>query len=298
MIPGTGWNPVRAKVATAALLATNRYATVRAGVAPRRKVYSLSKFRYRDMNQGAAGTCWVHAGVALAEFTARAKGYQPVPVARHLVGWFAKQSFEGGGNPSDGGSITDAVRAMTEPQGCGIADERFDPYSDDPRYLGRKPPQSAWDDAKGGYMVLPVPVRTKGEIKTLVDADHPVGLGIWWSAAWDGPTAFHSDPGDGEMGHALLVIGFAEPGVFDGNLWWQLQNWHGDIYPPLAPAQAAKVEGYQPVSPRATSDFWMSDSLLDYALRQGGTCETVSATDLTGDAARLLVPSAVGLLPL
>jgi len=308
---GTGWQPKRAAAAHNEMIATRRYATVAPNRRATRPAYCSRRARW--LFQGGAGTCYTHAAVALEENTALARGYDAFKNSRRLVAWVATKTIRDApdDNPSDGGSVTDALRAMTEPLGAGIAHEDLCPYTDDPAVLNEKPPDAVFADAKRTHLVLPVPVRSKTEMKALIDAEHPVGIGIPWCDDWDDPETFQRHMGrvDPDLGHALLVCGFAEPGVIDAEACWYVDNWHADwgeispdapqgpgMYPPLPPDLAAKVPGYAPWHPKCDSATWFTDSLFDKIVGLGG-CEFVSASDLTGEAAQLLVPSAVGLLP-
>jgi hypothetical protein len=295
---GTGWLPDRAAPALAELLATRRYATVAPGARATRPVHVAPRFRW--MFQGGAGTCYTHGAVAHAENLSLAKGYPAYKISRRLVAWVATDVIGPGGNPSDGGSITDALRAMTEPLGAGIAHEALCPYTDDYDTLGRKPDPAAFADARANHLTLPVPLRSKAEIRPLVDADHCVGIGIPWSQLWDSPTTFQERMGpiDANIGHALLVCGYADAGILHREAVWRVDNWHGrGLYPALPPALAAAVPGYATWQPGSDSSTWFTDSLLDAILALGG-CELVSASDLTGAAASVLVPSADGLFPI
>lgn len=278
-----GWDPLRHRVTRAAMLASRRYATVTAGQ-DYPKACSLSKFLLRKTRQGHAGSCWLHAGVCDAEVTANAQGYKIFPICRRLVGWMGKQ-LEGGGNPSDGGTCTDALLAMTEEKGAGIAHEDLCPYTDDYRTLGTKPEQKVFDDGKKSHLILPVDVRSDDDAKVLISKNYAVAIGTWWPYNFDDEHTFMDHIGQGSYGHALVKMGYVEPGVFPGEHgkygWWQWQNWHGDLYPPLPPEYAKCVPGYHEEAEEKVSDFWVRYD-QDDRLQKMGDYEYVSVTDVKG----------------
>lgn len=242
--------------------------------------------------------CWDHAGVCLAETLGMAHGYKMFPICRRLVGWLGKQ-FEGGGNPSDGGTVTDALRAMTEEKGAGLAHEDLCPYTDNYRTLGTKPPQNVFDDAKASHLAMPVDVRSDDDAKVMISNLMPVSIGTWWPYNFDDRQTFMTGIGRGTYGHALTKIGYVEPGVWPGDYgksgWWQWRNWHGQLYPPLPAELAALVPGYKSDHPDTTSDFWVRYD-LDTKLQGYGNYEYVSATDLAGIDKQIVIPSFAGKL--
>jgi hypothetical protein len=274
-----GWDPERSKVARAEMLASRRYCLVAPGQTPP-PAFSLSDKRIRHLEQGQAGTCWVHSAVQLAETSASALGYRAFPVCRRLVGYVGKQ-LEGGGNPTGGGDPTDSLYAMTTEKGAGIAHEDLLPYSDSSRALGTQPPKAVYDDAGKSHLVLPVDVRSDDDARVLIAAGHGSTNGQWWPSSWDSGQTFMTSIGRGGYGHSLYEIGYVTAGVWDDHDWWQLDNWHGLLYPPLPADKAAKVPGYKPIQADRTSDFWVRGDV--YRTVQGyGSFVRVSATDLTG----------------
>jgi hypothetical protein len=280
---GLGWDPDRALTSQAELLLSGRFCTVNP-LAEIKQAYSLSQYSLRDMEQLRAGTCWVHAGVCVAETLAVALGYNAFPICRRHVGWLGKQ-YEGGGNPSNGGSVTDALRAMTSEKGAGIAHEDLCPYTDSPYVLGTKPPQAVFDDAAKSHLLMPVDVQSDDDARRLISNNHPVAIGTWWPFNFDDRQTFMTEIRSGRYGHALAKIGYVSKGVWPGEhgqyAWWQWRNWHGQLYPPLPPELAALVPGYKSDHPDTTSDFWVRAD-LDIHLQQKGNYEYVSATDLGG----------------
>lgn len=298
-----GWDPVRSKAARAELLASRRFYRVGAPTAPLRPAYSMTAKRLRHLEQYQAGTCWEHAGTQLAEVTAVAHGYDAFPVCRRLVGWVGKQ-LEGGGNQANGGSGIDALQAMTADKGVGIAHESLCPYItadmgqwQAARFLAPKPPQAVFDDAKKSHLEGVVDVQGLDEAQTLLNADRPTCIGIWWTPYWDSRQTFMDSIGGGSYGHELLIIGYAKPGVFNQYEWIQLDNWHGLLYPPLSAENAAKVPGYEPITATATSDFWVRRDKLETVIGYGDA-EFSSAADVSGIESKIFLPNWDDAFPL
>ncbi len=287
-----GWNPIQAARSRAALIMTRQFARVAPGQTQATPdAYSLSKYLLRKMEQGRAGTCWDHAGVCLAETTANALGYSAFPICRRLVGYVGKQ-LEGGGNPSDGGAVSDALAAMTAERGAGIAHEDLCPYTDDYGTLGTKPPENVYADAKATHLVVPVDVQSDDDAMVMIASNHAVSIGTWWPFNFDDHQAVMSSIGSGTYGHALTKIGYVKPGVIrssgleKGAFQWR--NWHGQRYPPLPPDIAAQIPGYKSDTPTTTSDFWVPLD-LDARLQGMGNYEYISATDLIGLAQNIVI---------
>lgn len=248
--------------------------------------FSLSMYRHRYVEQGQAGTCWGCSGAMQAELSAYALSYESFPVCRRLVCWVGKQ-FEGGGNPTYGGNPTDALLAMTVGKGVGIAHEDLCPYTDDAGQLGTRPDPRVFDDAKQSHLVGVVDVKSNDDARRLIAAGLPCCNGMWWPYGFDNQQTFMTSIGPGTYGHALLEIGYVNSGVWDDHAWWQLDNWHGLLYPPLSAALAAKVPGYRPIRQDRTSDFWVRDDIYT-AIKNYGSFEHVSATDLSGIAKKVV----------
>ena len=288
-----GWDPARSRAVRAELTARRLYATVLDGPVP--PAYSLSGKRLRHLEQGQAGTCWAHSGTQLAEVSAVALGYEAFPVCRRLVGWQGKQ-LEGGGNPSDGGTATDALLSMTAEKGAGIAHEDLCPYTDDRRVLGSRPDAKVFDDARKSHLVAVVDVKSDDDARRLISSGRPVSNGIYWPFNWDDSRTFMDTIGRGAYGHALTEIGYVIKGVWDEYDWFQFDNWHSLLYPPLPPEKAAKVPGYKPITPEKTSDFWLRADIYE-KVRGFGYAERVSATDITGLGKIVNIPSFIDVLP-
>jgi hypothetical protein len=280
-MPGLGWNPKRAVVAEAEVMASGSYCTVAAPTAPLPQAISLSQYKIGSYDQGANGTCWVHSAKQLGEVMGKALGYDTYPINRMLIGWYAKQEYEGGGNPGDGGSPTDAIRAMSS-KGVGIAHENIYPYSDDTRRLGQRPPPEVWEDATDTHLLAPVIVKSLDQAKQLIASGRPVANGIPWPGNWEGPGPFVGAPGQIVGGHSVLMIGFAAAGVLDRYPWLQFDNWRRPTaYRAMSPSLAALIPGYAPSRPTTTTDFWVrEDQYLDVC--RGQVTEHISATDLDG----------------
>jgi hypothetical protein len=280
-MPGLGWDPKRSVVAAAEVMASGRYCTVAAPTAPLPQAISLAEYKLGSYDQGQAGVCWTFSAKQLGEVLAKRLGYDAYPISSRLVGWYAKQTYEGGGNQSDGGSPTDAIRAMAT-GGLGIAHQSVCPYTDDPRVLAQRPPAEAFEDAGDTHLLAPVVVGSLDQAKQLIASGRPVANGIPWPANWEGPGPFIDSIGQIVGGHSVLMIGFAASGVFDKYPWLQFDNWRRPTaYRALTPPLAALIPGYAPSRPTTTTDFWVrEDQYLDVC--RGQVTEHISATDLDG----------------
>jgi hypothetical protein len=113
-----------------------------------------------------------------------------------------------------------------------------------------------------------------------------VGIGIPWPNLWDSigtgiytRTGYYSPFG----GHAVVAIGWAE---FEGKRYWQIENSHGPIYPPLPAEKAAEVMGYNPLAVSGfgfagTFDFWVLEEALLEVLATKNATSTI-ASGLSG----------------
>lgn len=276
------------------LMRAGTHATVSDALTVVTPAKTLIGYRRRALRQGQAGTCWLHAPTQHAEIAMTARGLKGFDVCRRLVGW-AGQQFMGGRNPSDGGSGGNAYRAMAE---TGLAHEDLCPYTDARRQLGTRPPAEVFTDAQAVHLTVPVDVTTIDQALTLIDhGDTPISFGLDWSREWDASQTFMLTTGRVVGGHEILMVGYAGPGVFgDSRAWVQFENWHGDLYPRLTPALAAKVAGYPADAETMVSHFWVERRLLD-SVMSSRNADMVSAGDLTGLESGVLVPSAKGVLP-
>jgi hypothetical protein len=280
-MPGLGWDPKRSVVAEAEVLDSGRYCTVAAPVEPLPQAISLAQYKIGSYDQGMAGVCWTFSAKQLAEVLANRLGYDAYPISSRLVGWYAKETYEGGGNQADGGSPTDAIRAMSS-RGLGIAHQSVCPYTDDPRVLGQKPPPEAFEDAGDTHLLAPVIVKTLDQAKQLIASGRPVCNGIPWPGNWEGPGPFVGAPGAIVGGHSVLIIGFAAAGVLHKLALLHCDNWRRPTqYRALPPSLAALVPGYAPSRPTTTTDFWIPEDYYRDVCR-GQVTEHVSATDLDG----------------
>ena len=277
-----GYDPVRAKAAKLFLRAAPHFRVTSLAADQLPGAISLTQYRRRALEQGQAGTCWVHAPTQLTEYTMIRGGYDDFDVCRRIAAYYGKQ-IEGGGNPSNGGSGIDALAALSGNKGVGIAHESLAPYTDNASVLGSPPPQAALDDAKKSHLTDPVDVSGLDEAMTMIGATRtPVCVGIWWTYSWDQSEAIHTTIGPGEYGHELLICGYAKPGILHSEQCWQLDNWHGSgLYPTLSADLAAKIPGYKPISSDSTSDFWVTDSILNAVINKGNA-EFSSAADIQG----------------
>jgi hypothetical protein len=280
-MPGLGWNPKRAVVAEAEVMASGRYFTVAAPTAPLPKAICLTRYRINTYNQGQVGTCWVHSAKQMAEISAKALGYDAYPISRHLIGYYAKATYEGGGNADDGGSPTDAVRAISD-KGIGIAHEDRDPYRPDRRSLGIKPPPEVYEDASDTHLLAPVVVRSIDQAKQLIASGRPVCNGIPWPGNWEGPGPFVGPAGAIVGGHSILLVGYIDADVIDQYEYLIGENWRDPRqYRSLPASVAALIDGYEPALQGHDTTFLVKRS--DYAsLCQGQVVEHVSGTDYAG----------------
>jgi hypothetical protein len=264
-----GWNPERAQVAQS-LHATGKTG-FQAGT-PIPPALSLTGFRKRVLEQGNAGTCWLHSGVRNCELLTVAAGLNYFPVSRMLAGWEGKK-LEGGGNPTNGGSASDALAGMfASPGGAGVGDETLWPYSDNSRALGQAPSAAVLAAAKTHWLTSIAKVASNADAMQNIARYHPNSNGIWWPYGWDDPSTaqdgcLFTGWGAGTYGHALVEVGYVQKSVWPGDLgsydWFQLDNWHGNLYKPLPANLAALVPGYQPTTPTATADFWVRSDYYD-----------------------------------
>lgn len=275
-----GWNPLYAAAADARLNASGVYCLPGLPEKPVPAAISLAQHKIATYKQGNSGTCWMHSPKQLAEITMASLGYRPFAVCRRLIGYEGKR-LAGGGNPSDGGSPTDAITTMTLVRGVGIAHERLAPYTDNRTVLGARPAPAVYADAKESHLAAPVKIATVKQAKAMIASGRPVANGIPWPGDWDDHRTLFDSYGDFVGGHSVLMIGYANPGVWDEHGWLQFDNWHGDLYPPLTPHQAAKVPGYRPNALARTSDFWVREDVY-VRLCKNQVTEHVSATDLDG----------------
>lgn len=291
----------------AAILASGRYCTVSPSAPSTPPAFTLSGKRVGSLRQGIAGNCWVNSACQLAATSANALGYESFAVSRRFVGYVATRSYEGGGNPADGGDPTDAITAMTTAQGgAGAPHESLYPYflaSDNNAQmraaLAATPPAEVYADAVKSHLVSPVVIKSDSDAMVMISQGHGVCNGIWWPYGWDGPHTAMETIGFGEYGHSLYEMGYVKAGVWPDRYgeydWWHLDNWHGDLYPPLPKAFADLVPGYDINPGPFVSHFWVRGDVYR-TVQAKGQFLRVSATDVTGFARNIVVPSAVGTL--
>lgn len=251
--------------------------------------FSLSQYRLRPFDQGPVGSCWCNSSACAIEILAGAQGHEAFPVSRHLLG-YAGKGLEGGGNMCNGGDPTDALMAATSEKGVGVGHEDLDPYRADSRYLGAKPPQAVYDDAKKHAISGLVQINSDDDAMRFISSGRPIVQGQWWAYSLDSPKTFMDSIGAGQYGHSLAEIGYAKPGVFDEYGWIQITNSHGLIYPPLPADKAAKVPGYKPNQPDKTCDYWIRVDVYQ-RIKNHGNMIRVGITDTAGFGTITTVPS-------
>lgn len=286
-----GWHPDFAAAALSDIHRTGRYCTVAPPTKPLSPARFLTEFRLNFYVQGDAGTCWIHGPKQGAEIMANALGYKAFPICRRLIGWYGKNQFEGGGNPSEGGSGYDAIRSMAAAD-CGLAHEDLCPYTDNARTLGTKPGQAVWADAVKSHVIAPVVVQPDPvQIQTMIDNFRPVPIGIWWPYGWDNQQTVMNAIGPGEYGHEICIVGYIQPKVIgNSETLYGLDNSHGKLYPPLPPQLAKLIQGYKPIALDFTSEFLVPESLLFQVINMG-SAELSSMTDFDGIDKGIVAPA-------
>jgi hypothetical protein len=274
------------------------------------KAISLAKFKLRPLEQLGFGTCWEHSGIALTEILMGVNKYDQFPICRNLVGYAGKKLDNDGRNPDDGGSALNALLAMSDKADVGIAHETIWPYPDDlgkramqgdasalaagRRLLAAPPSQDVLIDAKPYRLteIAKVAIDSDEEAKSNLANGHPNTVGMWWAYTLDRPEDATGGclfstyrRSDGSYGHALTEIGFVDRGVWPDDLgkyaWFQISNWHGQIYKPLPKKLADLVPGYKSDTSTTTSDFWIREDFYR-DLRTREYCERQTAADATG----------------
>jgi hypothetical protein len=197
-----GWHPEYA----AAARATTRYAVADfADDRPLPPAFSLAKFRYWPFDQGPVGTCWANATTQTFQIHTAADGnYQAVALSRTMTCHQGK-ILDGGGNPADGGSVTNGLIAMSDPpKGVGSCHEALWPYKPDRRYLAGKPPEAATADANLNRIHSVAEVDFGDGWKRAIVNGHPVAIGLWWPYGWDSAvdeSGRATGIGNGRYGH-------------------------------------------------------------------------------------------------
>lgn len=285
-----GWDGFHAKRAANRLVVTGHYCSVAQPKEPLRRAVSLSRYRQDWYVQGNAGCCWTHAPKELFEVTAAAAGYTPFKACRRLIGFAAKELYEGGGNQSDGGSPTDALNVMTG-KGIGVAKESLFPYTDDYNLLAVRPPPPVFEDATRTHLISVVPMRTTREIVVSINAGRPVANGYICSSSTEAEDeTFVTEVGEPYGGHSQLIWGYILPGVIDKYLWLEMDNWRGPVYRSLPPGIANLVDGYVPSHGEKTTSKWIREDIYDGLRSLDSYTEHVTATDISGLADGTFTP--------
>lgn len=222
-------------------------------------------------NQGPVGSCFSNAvvqAVQLAISFAVSKGasYAEEQFSRAWV-WYYGRLLDGSiGSRDDGGTITNAMRAVHEK---GIVLEKDWPYKPEHNFLEKKPPQSVIDTSKTHAIsgLLDLDFGDTEGIKRTIKSGLPPVMGIWWPAGWDSrvdANGIVTGIGGGRFGHALVIMGWM---LYKGTLYWHICNSHGPIYHILDPT--FKVPGFVGSSAKATYAFWVPDQLLKTVVGYG-----------------------------
>lgn len=301
---GLGWNPhlegaARLAWANQGQPPLFRSSVFAADTRPLPPAFSLSNLIITFMDQGPVGTCYTNAGIQTIEITTGAasvagEGVDQVRLSRAFLAWEACKRDAGGRGRWDvtqGATITNTMRALHE---AGACREELFPYKPDPRYLNRQPSAEAYAQAASCKLtgVLDLDLEDNDARKRSIFNGHPAEVGIWWPGAntrdgrgWDqgyidsyGRT---SGVGGGDFGHALCVVGWVDPGVWDSHLYWQYVNSHGPIYPIPSPEMRAKVLGYRPARADRCYSFWVRDDHERIVFGKGMT-ELIAPAGSTG----------------
>jgi len=314
-VSGLGWKPhlepiVRAAWADQGQPPIYRATVFAADTRPLPPAFSLSNLVITWMDQGPVGTCYCNAGTQAIEVAAGAaavagEGVEQVRLSRAYVAWEAcKRDFESDPrnrgrrlaiDVTQGATITGVMRALDESGACR---EELFPYKPDSRHLNRPPTPEMVEQAKVCQLtgVMDIELKDFDARKRSIFNGHPPVVGIWWPGAgggrgWDqgyidqyGRT---SGVSGGGFGHALTIIGWVDPGVWDGHLYWQYVNSHGAIYPVPSPEMRAKVPGYRSARPDRCYTFWVRDDHERMVFNKGMT-ELIAPAGVTGFRVRSL----------
>ena len=217
-------------------------------------------------NQGPVGSCFANAVCAsiqnsISAAVAAGATFDEIQLSRAAVWYFGRYLDGSVGSRGDGGSITNAMKAIHD---FGIPHEVDWPYKPDHDWLDRKPPDAVMQNAKQITIqgMVDLDFSDSNGLKKTIKSGLPPVIGIWWPYGWD--TNFTSDGivtsiGSGVYGHALCIIGWA---TWNGKLYWHIQNSHGGIYPPLSANVASAVTGWAPAPSGQSYCFWVPDTLL------------------------------------
>ncbi len=238
--------------------------------APLPKAFTLADCVLWWYDQGPVGSCFANAVVQAMQISTAAAiragaAFKAVQLSRHWA-WWQGRELDGGNGFGDGGSVTNALRALHE---LGCPTEAVCPYQPSHSYLNQKPGQTAYTEAPADTLTGCIDLRIdqSDAIKQSIAAGNPVVIGIWWPYGWDGGSIDQYGRTNGismgEFGHAIVIQGWADPGTFDDNyLWWHVNNSHGPIYPVLPPQWASRVVGYKTARPDRCYSWWVRDDLM------------------------------------
>lgn len=230
-------------------------------------------------NQGPVGSCFANAVAQAIQISMSCAGLDTIQLSRAAV-WYYGRLLDGmNGSRSDGGTITNAVRAIHE---YGIPHESDWPYKPSNAWLNKKPPASVMQDAKAITIsgLVDLNLGDTDGIKKTIKSGLPAVIGLWWRYGWD--TNFNKDgivsnSGGGTFGHALVIVGWA---TWNGKLFWNIINSHGPIYPTLTSEVAPTVKGYAGINGKSYS-FWVSHTDLTTNVNYGNA-EIVAPVGIIG----------------
>lgn len=240
------------------------------GDAPLPQAFTLADLILWWFDQGNVGSCACNGGIsiialAIAHAAKMGSPLKEAQLSRAWL-WYHARRLDGLlGRGTDGASITNTLRAANL---VGVATEEAWPYRPEHNWLERAPSSAAVASAKAFGLKGLVDLRfgdPEGIRRSIVNGCPPE-IGIWWPYGWDrgqidryGRTV---GIGNGTFGHALGVIGYVEPGVWDQHRWYHILNSHGAIYPLPTPEMRAVVRGYASARPDRCYAFWCREDLL------------------------------------
>lgn len=273
-----GWHPDFEKKAKAAWTNSPKRLTsaIFTDVNVSEPSFTLANQVYFWFNQGPVGSCFANATAQSIQISMAVAGLSIEQLSRSYVWYYGRQLDGLLGSANDGGSITNAMRAINE---YGIPLESQWPYKPDHNFLETPPTPAVVAEAKAVTIKALVDVdwSDSNAIKKTIKSGYPPVCGIWWPYGWDTTADDQgrvSTIGSGEYGHALCIIGWA---TWNGVTYWHILNSHGPIYHNLT----TPIPGYVGSSADATYAFWVPDNLLKTVVSYGNA-ELVAPVTIVG----------------